>query len=181
MLTMPAVLAFFRQAAPESESRLTIIRTLTPSLIMESQMVPNLAVSPPAFWMSDWIPASVKAFVRLGRSLPSQRGDVVASGRITPTLPDALEPVVPLLPALGLSLLLLLPHAAAPNRSSALAAAIKATRERLVLSICPTSRGVLARDGRHALCCSKQHNRHRGPCTPTSRQVLLSAGMMKGK
>ncbi len=61
--------------------------TLTPSLIIESQIVPNLAVSPPAFWMSDSMPASSKAFWRLGRSLPSQRGEVVASGRITPTLP----------------------------------------------------------------------------------------------
>src|SRR4051794_1907555 len=95
MLTMPAVPAFLRQAAPESESRLTIIRTLTPSLIIESQIVPNLAVSPPAFWMSDSMPASLKAFVRLGRSLPSHRGDVVASGRITPTLPLLLLPLPP--------------------------------------------------------------------------------------
>src|SRR5690349_4809659 len=111
MLTMPAADAFFRQAEPESESRLTIMRTLTPSLIIESQMVPNLVVSPPAFWMSDPMPASSNAFLRLGRSLPSQRGEVVASGRITPTLP-----VVLLLPLEGL--LLLLPHAAAPNRTS---------------------------------------------------------------
>ena len=85
MLLMPAAAAFFRQAPPESESRLTIIRTETPLLIMPSQMVPNLALSPPAFWMSDSMPAASNAFLRLGRSLASQRGDVVASGRITPT------------------------------------------------------------------------------------------------
>src|SRR3954447_26054550 len=95
MLVMPAAVAFLRQAPPESGSRLTIIRTLTPSLIIESQIVPNLAVSPPAFWMSDWMPASLKALVRLGRSLPSQRGEVVASGRTTPTLPFAAAVVFP--------------------------------------------------------------------------------------
>src|SRR5215203_1980845 len=95
MLVMPAAVAFFRQAAPESESRLTIIRTLTPSLIIESQIVPNLAVSPPAFWMSEPTPAALKAASRLGRSLFSQRGDVVASGRMTPTVPVAPDPEDP--------------------------------------------------------------------------------------
>ena len=64
-------------------------------------MVPNFALSPPAFWMSDLRPASVNALVRLGRSLASQRGEVVASGRITPTvlafaLPPPDEPLPPL-------------------------------------------------------------------------------------
>src|SRR3954454_2774446 len=84
MLWMPALAAFFRQALPESESRSTIMRTATPSLIIASQMVPNLVLSPPAFWMSDWKPAVVNAFCRLGRSLASHRGDVVVSGRMTP-------------------------------------------------------------------------------------------------
>src|ERR1044072_596013 len=100
MLTMPASVAFFRHAAPESGSRLTIMRTLTPSLIIESQIVPNLLVSPPAFWMSDSTPAASNALVRLGRSLFSQRGEVVASGRMTPTLPldpPSFPPVVLLL------------------------------------------------------------------------------------
>ena len=57
---------------------------------MLSQSSPNLATSPPAFWMSDSMPASSNAFCRLGRSLASQRGEVVASGRITPTLPPEL-------------------------------------------------------------------------------------------
>src|SRR3954454_13222757 len=101
MLLMPAAAAFFRHAPPESESRFTIISTCTPPLIMLSQIVPNLALSPPAFWMSDSIPASSKAFLRLGRSLDSQRGEVVASGRITPTLPVDLEPPPPLPPELS--------------------------------------------------------------------------------
>src|SRR5450759_277626 len=86
MLWIPAAAAFLRHAPPESESRLTIMMTATPSLIMESQIVPNLSLSPPAFWMLDLRPASVNALVRLGRSLASQRGEVVASGRITPTV-----------------------------------------------------------------------------------------------
>src|SRR6476660_10020336 len=86
MLGIPAEAAFFRQAPPDSESRLTIISTETPSLIRAAQIVPNFALSPPAFWMSDFRPAAVNAFSRLGRSLASQRGEVVASGRITPTV-----------------------------------------------------------------------------------------------
>src|SRR6476646_8778437 len=95
MLWIPALAAFFRQAPPESESRSTMMRTATPSLIIASQMVPNLVLSPPAFWMSDWKPASVNAFCRLGRSLASHRGEVVVSGRITPiflALALAVEP-----------------------------------------------------------------------------------------
>ena len=92
MLWMPASAAFFRQAAPDSESRLTIISTWTPLLIMPSQIVPNLATSPSAFWMSDSMPASSKACCSDGRSLASHRGEVVESGRITPTLP-ALSPL----------------------------------------------------------------------------------------
>src|SRR5450631_2353008 len=97
MLGMPAAAAFLRHAPPDSESRLTIMITATPWLIMASQMVPNLALSPPAFWMLDLRPASVKALVRLGRSLASQRGEVVASGRITPTV-LAVAPLLVLLP-----------------------------------------------------------------------------------
>src|SRR5689334_25300845 len=85
MVLMPAACAFFRQAEPESESRLTIRRTFTPSLIMLSQRVPNLALSPPAFWMSDWMPAESNAALSSGRSLASQRGELDESGRITPT------------------------------------------------------------------------------------------------
>ena len=51
MLGMPASRAFFSQAAPLSESRLTIIRTLTPWLIIESHSEANLVTSLEAFWM----------------------------------------------------------------------------------------------------------------------------------
>ena len=87
MVLMPAFCAFLRHALPESESRLVMSRTLTSELIMLSQMVPNLALLPFAFWMSAWTPAAWKAAVSSGRSLASQRGEVEASGRITPTLP----------------------------------------------------------------------------------------------
>src|SRR5690242_3135128 len=118
MLWMPALAAFFRQAPPESESRLTIIRTLTPSLIIASQMVPNLVLSPPAFWMSDLKPASVNAFCRLGRSLASHRGDVVVSGRITPMVLDLVPPPPPLEPEPPP---LLPPQAAMPSTRAAAA------------------------------------------------------------
>src|SRR3954451_2104969 len=118
MLWMPALAAFFRQAPAESESRVTIMRTATPSLIIASQMVPNLVLSPPAFWMSDWKPASVNAFCRLGRSLASQRGEVVVSGRITPIfLPLVLPPVDPEPEPPPL----LLPQAAMPSTRAAAA------------------------------------------------------------
>src|SRR4051812_11857339 len=113
MLLMPAAAAFLRHAPPESESRLTIMMTATPSLIMASQIVPNLALSPPAFWMSDLRPASVNALVRLGRSLASQRGEVVASGRITPTVLALVPPPDVELPPL------LLPQAASASARAA--------------------------------------------------------------
>src|SRR6187401_1830132 len=87
MVLTPAACAFFRHAVPESLSRLTIIRTFTPPLIMLSQIVPNLDLSPFAFWMSDCRPALSNAALSSGRSLDSQRGEVEASGRITPTFP----------------------------------------------------------------------------------------------
>src|SRR3954469_14582621 len=170
MLVIPELAAFFRHAAPESESRLTIMRTLTPSLIIESQIVPNLAVSPPAFWMSDWMPASVKALVRLGRSLPSQRGDVVASGRITPTLPLAAAVVFPP-EGLLLLLSLLLPQAAAAKRTIAPTAARLAILVRLDVTICPNLQRSCLRDGCHAVCCCPQHTGLSWRCIPHLRGV----------
>src|SRR5215207_7048928 len=98
MVLTPAACAFFRQAPPESEARLTISRTLTPELIMLSQMVPNFDLSPLAFWMSDWRPAASNADFSSGRSLASQRGEVEASGRMTPTLPAPASPPPPVSP-----------------------------------------------------------------------------------
>src|SRR3954453_16941477 len=103
MLWTPASDALVRHALPDSESRLTIMRTVTPSFIMLSQIWPNLALSPPAVSMTDSTPAASNAACRLGRSLASHRGEVVVSGRITPTLPSALPPP-PLPPSLPPSL-----------------------------------------------------------------------------
>src|SRR4051812_38704800 len=131
MLMMPASFALLRHAEPDLESRLTIINTLTFSLIMLSHSWPNLATSPSAFWMSASMPASENAFSRLGRSCASHRGDVVVSGRITPTLPDA----SPLPPSLPLPPLSLSPHAARAPNASTPAATRDAYRAPLFLTI----------------------------------------------
>src|SRR4051812_6196417 len=87
MVLMPAACAFLRQADPDAESRFTMSWTLTPSLIMLSQIVANFDVSLSAFWMSEPMPPWSNAAFSSGLSFDSHRGDVVASGRITPTLP----------------------------------------------------------------------------------------------
>src|SRR3954452_19475074 len=136
MLCTPASAALDRQAAPESESRFTIMSTVTPSVTMLSQMVPNLSTSPLAFWMSYSTPAALKAASRLGRSLASQRGDVVVSGRITPILPADESPLLLLPPLAPLPLSLLSsPHAARAPNASTPAAASDATRAPLFLTI----------------------------------------------
>src|SRR5689334_23452782 len=91
MTGIPASLAFLMTAAPESESRLTMSSALTPELIMPSAMLWNLLTSPPAFWMSDWMPAASNACLSSGRSAVSQRAEEAESGRITPTLPPAAD------------------------------------------------------------------------------------------
>ena len=78
---MPASVALSRHALPDSESRLTIIRTLTPSLIMLVAERAERSTLPSAFWMSDSMPAASNAASRLGRSLASQRGEVVGVGQ----------------------------------------------------------------------------------------------------
>src|SRR4051812_47096476 len=84
--------AFLITVAADGESRLTIIRTEAPPLIIWSAIVANFALSPLAFWMSDSTPAASKASPRYLRSAVSQRADDAASGRITPTLPLAPPP-----------------------------------------------------------------------------------------
>src|SRR3954452_7106300 len=121
MVLTPAACAFLRQAVPESLSRLTISSTLTPLLIMLSQIVPNLDLSPLAFWMSDCSPALSKAAFSNGRSFDSQRGEVEASGRITPTLPLEAPLALPL--PLPLPELLLSPPQADSRRAAAARAA----------------------------------------------------------
>ena len=46
MVPMPAVFAFWSTAEPVPESRLTIMRTVTPLVIIWSAMVWNAALSP---------------------------------------------------------------------------------------------------------------------------------------
>src|SRR3954454_604611 len=133
MVLIPAPCAFFRQAEPVSESRLTMSRTLTPALIMLSQIVPNFVLSPFAFWMSEPMPAASKAALRYGRSLASHRGEVDASGRITPTLPLAAAGLELLPPDPPELLSLLPPHAASVSALATVSTASPA----VVLRICP--------------------------------------------
>src|SRR6476646_5496562 len=79
-------------AAPDGLSRLTIISTLAPLVIIWSAMVAILVLSPSAFWMSYWTPAALNASPRYLRSAVSQRADDFESGRITPILPLTAPP-----------------------------------------------------------------------------------------
>src|SRR5438876_194644 len=84
MVATPWLAAFFSTAAPVWSSRLTIIRTFAPLVIIWSAMVWNAVLSPWAFWMSYWTPAALNAAVSAGRSAVSQRAEDLLSGRITP-------------------------------------------------------------------------------------------------
>src|SRR4051812_431006 len=66
-----------------------MISTLTPAPIIAWAICWNRAVSPPAFWMSDRIPAASNAFWSSGASYNVYRVEDVVSGRITPTEPPA--------------------------------------------------------------------------------------------
>src|SRR3954447_25166233 len=114
MTGTPWFLAFLMPAAADGLSRLTISSTVAPPLSIWSAIVANFALSPLAFWMSDLIPAAVKASPRNLRSAVSHRAEDAVSGRITPILafdaesdPDDDDPLPELLPPL-----LSLPHAA---------------------------------------------------------------------
>src|SRR3954451_10737622 len=133
MTGMLAALAFLITAAPESEARFTISSALTPSLIMPSAMLWNLVTSPPAFWMSDWMPAASNADLSSGRSAVSHRAEDAESGRMTPTLPPAAalvdDPAPPAaLEAVDDVALLELPQAARPSRPAAPMAATPTKR-----------------------------------------------------
>src|SRR6478735_4642061 len=157
MLWTPASAAFDRHALPDSESRLTIMMTVTPSLIMLSQISPNFATSPPALSMIDSTPASSNAAFRLGRSLASHRGEVVSSGRITPTLPSAFAspPASPSLPPSES-----LPHAARAPNASTPTATRDAKRAPLFLTISSTSMVRINRDRRHVIAVTAYVVRH---------------------
>src|SRR3954453_19293231 len=128
MTGMLAALAFLITAAPESESRLTISMALTPSLIMPSAMLWNLATSPPAFWMSDWVPAASNAALSSGRSAVSHRAEDAESGGMPPPFPPGAALWAARLAAAELVgvdnvALLELPQAASPRRPAVLTAA----------------------------------------------------------
>src|SRR5690348_9323876 len=86
MVPMPAAFALSSTALPVPESRLTIMSTVTPLVIIWSAMVWNAALSPCAFWMLYCTPAALKAASRYGRSAVSHRTDDLLSGRMTPIL-----------------------------------------------------------------------------------------------
>src|SRR4029450_1624070 len=98
MVATPCDLALSRTALPVPESRLTIISTLAPPVIIWSAIVWNWVLSPWAFWMSYWTPAALKACSRSGLSAVSQRAEDLVSGRMTPILgvlpPPAAGPAV---------------------------------------------------------------------------------------
>src|SRR6266536_2198263 len=116
MVATPWALALSSTALPVPESRLTMTSTLTPLVSIWSAMVWKAFLSPCAFWMSYLTPASLNACSRYGRSLPSQRAEVLLSGRMTPTNGCLLLPEVPLEPPE-------LPHAASPPSATAPAVA----------------------------------------------------------
>src|SRR5919199_1866974 len=185
MTGMPAALAFLMTAEPESGSRSTMSRALTPLLIMPSAMLWNLLTSPPAFWMSDSMPAASNACLSSGRSAVSHRADEAASGRMTPTEPlaaalvddDAPAPPVEELEELseppqaeGPEELPGPGRAAGPSRPAALTATSPTKRLRMLRSFLgpvpgprprPRGRGAGTPDGtseaRHGICCVRQH------------------------
>ena len=68
MTLTPAALAVASTAAPEVASIESMTRTDTPSPIMLWAIDWYLLVLPPAFWMSDLMPAASKAFLSRGVS-----------------------------------------------------------------------------------------------------------------
>lgn len=96
MVATPCDLALSSTALPVPESRLTIIRAVTPLVIICSAMVWKAVLSFWAFWMSYWTLAALNASSRKRRSAVSQRGEDLLSGRITPILGVFLESAEPL-------------------------------------------------------------------------------------
>src|SRR4051794_41544798 len=154
------------------------MRTLTPSWIIESAMVAILPVSPSAFWMSAFTPASSNAFCRYGLSKDSHRADDCVSGRITPTWApppaageeDAAAPAledVAVPPPLELE-----PQAATASEPAATAARVPTRLLRMLRSFPGTANGSrddssrMSRAGGHMprsspgearVCCGRKH------------------------
>src|SRR5215211_1526466 len=120
MVATPCDLALSSTALPVPESRLVIISTLAPLVIIWSAIVWNWVLSPWAFWMSYWTPAALNASSRSGLSAVSQRAEDLVSGRMTPTLGVLPPPPPPPPPPLSSS-----PPQAARMSVSAATAAIR--------------------------------------------------------
>src|SRR5262249_6401552 len=137
MTGTPCCLALLITAAALGESRLTISRALTPSLSIWSAIVPNLVLSPLAFWMSASTPAALNDCASSGRSAPSQRAEEAVSGRITPTLAflvvvgvDVQDDALPVDESS-------LPHAATPAASAPAINTTVASRVPLLVIVSP--------------------------------------------
>src|SRR4051812_13838244 len=83
---MPLVLASFSIVAPDAGSRLTIMRTFTPSFSIDCAMVCILTLSPCAFWMSQLRLSALHWATRAGWSALAHRAEDWVSGRMIPTL-----------------------------------------------------------------------------------------------
>jgi len=128
MVLTPCEAAFSSMALPESESRLTIARTVTPDAIMLSAICVILSASPSAFWMSESTPAASNAAFSAGRSAVSQRTEDSVSGRMTPTLPLAGFDEFESLPELSSLLPQALSDSAAPRAPTRTKLCIRFTR-----------------------------------------------------
>src|SRR3954469_14523540 len=136
---MPWACAFCSTALPDPESRLTIMRTLTPLVIMPSAIVWNVCLSPWAFWMSYSTPAALKASSRYFASAVSHRAEDLVSGRMTPTF--AAEAGASLLLDVSLSLgVSLLPHPASRSPEAITAADAMIMLRRIVLPLVTSPR-----------------------------------------
>src|SRR5690606_22343263 len=87
MVATPCDFALSSTALPVPLSRLVIISTVAPLVIIWSAIVWNWFLSPWAFWMSNSTPAAWNASVRYLRSAVSHRAEDLLSGRMTPILP----------------------------------------------------------------------------------------------
>src|SRR4051812_21965961 len=115
MVVMPLPCASCSMAAPDAESRLVIISTLTPLLAMLSAMVFILPASFCAFWMSQSRLTFLHSAFSASGSEVTQRCEDWVSGRMMPTLAPlpSKPPAPPLEEALLLALVLPPPPAGA--------------------------------------------------------------------
>jgi hypothetical protein len=95
MVGMLRDLALASTALPLTASRLAMISTRTPLLIMSSPMLTNASRLPSAFLISTGTPAASNAAFRYFGSSVTQRCALFVSGRITPTRACRDSPLLP--------------------------------------------------------------------------------------